>query len=53
MILLLFLLSQNYYFTFNRQLIRLLKDESTHTETLEIASYDLGEYVRYYNRGKV
>ncbi len=37
---------------FTRQLVRLLKDETTSSETLEVAAYDLGEYVRYYPRGK-
>lgn len=30
----------------------MLKDEHTHAEVLEIAAFDLGEYVRYYSRGK-
>jgi V-type H+-transporting ATPase subunit H len=44
-------LNENNFFLI-RKLIELLKNEQTSSLMLEIALNDIGEYVRYYSRGK-
>jgi len=44
-------LNENNFFLV-RKLIELLKNPATNPQVLEIALNDIGEYVRYYNRGK-
>lgn len=44
-------LNENNFYLI-RKLIDILKHDSTSSQVLEIALNDIGEYVRYYNRGK-
>ena len=44
-------LNENNFFLI-KKLIDLLKNQSSSSLTLEIALNDIGEYVRYYSRGK-
>jgi len=44
-------LNENNFFLI-KHLVKLLKDTATSPAVLEIAAFDIGEYVRYYPRGK-